>query len=140
MGETFTPGPWYLQSHGSDASPPPGFSLPGVAVFATALDGHDIKTRYSDDNFICGMWSVISDEDRANAALIAAAPDLYEALTKAAETFRVYERLHLAKDTPEGIEKAKANARHAEMCEAALASVSPQAVSENGNVQGGSAT
>lgn len=59
----------------------------------------------------------------ANQALIAAAPELYEALKKAAETFRVYERLHLAKDTPEGIEKARANAATAEMCEAALSRV-----------------
>lgn len=52
--------------------------------------------------------------------LQAAAPALYEALSKAAETFRVYERLHLAKGTPEGIEKARANGATAEMCEAAL--------------------
>lgn len=48
------------------------------------------------------------------------ASKLRGALRKAAETFREYERLHLAKPNGAGIEKAEANAQLAAMCEAAL--------------------
>lgn len=66
------------------------------------------------------------------ATLQREADALREALSKAAETFRVYARLHRAKETAEGEEKARANDRHAEMCDAAL-NGSPQATDSEDN-------
>lgn len=129
MSETkFTPGPWFLEQRGADssASPPPGFSLPGIAVFATALDGHDIRTRYSDDNFICGMWSVVSDEDRANARLIAAAPELYEALSELVtlKAMKARAMSRMRDDKTDADELAEYDRRKPLAWEAALAALS----------------
>lgn len=57
----------------------------------------------------------------ANARLIAAAPDLLEALEGAAQTFRRYEEMHAAKGSIEGDMKARANAEKAERYEALIA-------------------
>ena len=93
-------------------------------------DGDSLVIHSDDENRVCFMathggsrasWERI----QANAALIAAAPTLYEALTRLLPYF---EGEH-AHDHPDSV-----------FARAALASVSPQAVSENGNVQGGSAT
>lgn len=45
---------------------------------------------------------------------------LREALEKARDKFREYQKLHLAKNTPDGTRKAQANRAMAEMCDAAL--------------------
>lgn len=56
-----------------------------------------------------------------DARLIAAAPELYEALKAAAITFRTYESIHRDKGTPDRNAKADANRIMAEQCERALA-------------------
>jgi hypothetical protein len=111
MSKAFTPGPW---------------------KFFWRQPSNETACVFSADDAVDGKWICdlsplrMRDETEANAALIAAAPAMFEALTKAAETFRAYERLHRAKETPEGLAKAEANARTAEMCEAALSQAQPQ--------------
>jgi hypothetical protein len=58
---------------------------------------------------------------QANARLIAAAPELYAKVERAANIFRVYAELHRAKNTPEGDAKAASNEVIAEEMEAVLA-------------------
>lgn len=95
MSETgWTPGPWGIGD--------------GNEVFAVGA-GRSVA-------LVCAH-----SEGEANAHLIAAAPDLYEALDRAARTFRSYEAMHAEKSSLEGDVKARANAIEAEHCEAALA-------------------
>lgn len=58
---------------------------------------------------------------KANAKLIAAAPDLLEALEVAAETFRRYECWHRAKGTKDSLSKAISNQALAIRLESAIA-------------------
>lgn len=60
------------------------------------------------------------EKSKANAHLIAAAPELFEHLTEAAAQFRKYEDLHRAKGTPDSLAKAEVNAELAERFEATL--------------------
>jgi hypothetical protein len=60
-------------------------------------------------------------ENRANAVLIAAAPDLLADLVDAAATLRRYETLHRAKGTAESTAKAEVNAALASRFEATIA-------------------
>lgn len=79
MSETkFTPGPWYIGIDDDDGTPfieickgeCPSKEYKDIAKVNSTLDTNT-------DEF------VITDEDRANASLIAAAPELYEELTQA---------------------------------------------------------
>jgi hypothetical protein len=58
---------------------------------------------------------------KANAHLIAAAPDMFAVLSLAAAQFRKYADLHAAKGTLDGDEKMATNLRYASLCDAALA-------------------
>lgn len=55
------------------------------------------------------------------ARLIAAAPDLLDALTEASKMFRRYQGLHEAKGTVDGAQKAATNKNMADSCDAAIA-------------------
>jgi hypothetical protein len=62
-----------------------------------------------------------TEEIKANARLIAAAPDLLAALKEAAAQFRWYVELHNAKgDDPLARQKAERNEAMARKCEAAI--------------------
>lgn len=113
----WTPGPW---KHSAITAPP---IERDERVWVYAPDGNGNHPR------IAVVEAVMRDGDRiaintANARLIAAAPEMYEALKLAAEAFRGYERLHLEKGTVEGAQKAAANAHRAARCEAALSKAS----------------
>jgi len=97
MSETkFTPGPWHWVDHGSF-----------------------INIESKDCSSITSLFSYATPEiEEPNAHLIAAAPDLYEALKKAAEVFRAYQSHHEAN---RHTDKAERNKFYAEQIEAALA-------------------
>lgn len=59
-------------------------------------------------------------ENAANAALIAAAPEMLLALKLSAKQFRFYEQQHLEKNPPDDI-KAGTNRYAAEVCESVIA-------------------
>lgn len=76
-------------------------------------------------------WMEAYEYSASYATLAIAAKDIIPALSsrieslettlhKAAQTFREYEALHLAKGTEDGSAKAQANAAMAKMCEDAL--------------------
>ena len=90
-----TPGPWYVR----------GCDLIGESTILATLCWHSGREQ----------------ENAADYALIAAAPDLLRACHESAQTFRRYEDLHRAKHTPDGDEKAYANHVIAELVEAAIA-------------------
>jgi hypothetical protein len=102
-GRAWTPGPWHTSE--------------SLSVWKTG--GGAVAQCF----WVSGAISIETAE--ANAALIAAAPDLYEALAEAAAKFRAYEQLHAAKGTVDGAQKAAANAAIAKRCEAALAKATP---------------
>lgn len=109
----FTPGPWEFGSdHLSDA----------LIVFVRHTATNQLHLKL----VVATIWESAGPNEnefnaRDNAALIASAPDLYEACRQAAQKFRQYEALHEAKGTVEGAQKAGANAAMAKLCEAALA-------------------
>jgi hypothetical protein len=105
----FTPGPWKLTPH--------------VSFGATHM------------YWVNGVTSV-GTQVEADAHLIAAAPELYALCQRAANTFRAYEALHRAKQTPEGDEKAATNAGYAAEFEEVLAKATP-ATSDARPVSGG---
>ena len=70
----------------------------------------DIYVRSEGGLYIAEIINVDGEEDKANARLIAASPDLLDALKDAAATFRYYERIHRAKATDDGEAKAEINA------------------------------
>lgn len=100
MSETkFTPGPWHKDERS------------------------DIYVRDSEGDYIAETYAPMpkrkraKGENEANAHLIAAAPELYEALEKAAEVFRAYQSHHEAN---RHTDKAERNKFYAEQIEAAL--------------------
>lgn len=128
----FTPGPWHVDGHRVFGS--------GGAFLASAWYPRAANDARQDGESWLAMRErtqavrdAIERETVANARLIAAAPDLYEALETAAEVFNVYAQLHAEKGTTDGDRKAEANRAHAKRCEAALAkaqhaaSVAPEA-------------
>jgi hypothetical protein len=106
----FTPGPWIVTGDLQD-----GYlrirDAASEEVLATTDDGGHVDPQFAIDDDII----------EANARLIAAAPELYEALETAARRFRDYEQIHRLKGTEEGYLKADKNADLAIYCEAALA-------------------
>lgn len=73
-GAAFTPGPWSV--FGIDG-PKPGVEAPDIPFSIIVVGFPD------EDNDEAGVHGRTSDEVRANARLIAAAPKLYEALRAA---------------------------------------------------------
>lgn len=74
MNEKFTPGPWFVNAD----------------FYVYGADGRKIQGEYFDGVEIPLVCDVKSDsrdrtENKANAALIAAAPEMYEALKKLKE-------------------------------------------------------
>lgn len=92
----------------------------------------DFKTKWCDqvvstDGCICVLTDFNAGgahrtilERRKNALLIAAAPELLDAVRKAEHTFRHYASLHTAKG-PEGADKAARNTEMADRMAAAIA-------------------
>ena len=76
----FTPGPWEYHDHsfGEIVVYKPGDDEGAICVLDADVDGYAWKDYYSG-----------SEEQKCNAILIAAAPDLYEALVVAATSMAV---------------------------------------------------
>lgn len=93
---------------------------PGPWMVSDILDNgrNCVITNHPDAEVIVGTGSMLT---RADANLIAAAPDLAADLREAAATLRRYEALHRAKGTPESDAKADVNAALAARFEATLA-------------------
>ena len=68
-----------------------------------------------------GYFLPHTEEAKANARLIAAAPELLSDLREAAATLRRYEALHRAKGTEDSTAKAEVNAALASRFEATIA-------------------
>lgn len=108
----FTPGPWFVEQ--SEKTP----------IYVSPVGRHEnisicnVLTMDEDDSE-SGDW-INGDETKANAALIAVAPELFADLVIAATTLRRYEALHRAKGTSESTEKAEANAELASRFEATI--------------------
>ncbi len=81
----WTPGPWFSEV---EKGPRTSWELRanlGVwakAKYDTATEINDPDVEPANEAWVCGLWGQISDEDRANSRLIAAAPELYEALAE----------------------------------------------------------
>jgi hypothetical protein len=97
-----TPGPWWFH-HDHPTSQ--------TIAHVYAQGEHEITGE------ICTLYAC-ENVPSFNAALIAAAPELYEALEKAAEVFRSYQSHHEAN---RHTDKAERNKFYAEQMEAALA-------------------
>lgn len=114
-----TPGPWHYRPDEHDdwgivrASNEVGRFLGPIICQARDPDA-------SDEITLSRHCEAKTDPWEANARLIASAPDLLEALRKAAKWFRDYERQHRAKLTGEGNLKADTNAERAAFLEAAI--------------------
>lgn len=67
-----SPGPWVVDKHAAFAVP-----TAGHMVYAEGGEGYN-------GHLVCQLHNVYSDNQKANAHLIAAAPDLYEALLQVA--------------------------------------------------------
>lgn len=100
----YTPGPW------RNCQPSSNFEK-GFAVIKDS-EGRGIASVTKNFNI---------RQQIGNAALIAAAPDIAEALNKCASQFAIYAILHAAKKTPEGDQKAKVNNDFVRICQDALA-------------------
>jgi hypothetical protein len=99
MTNPWTPGPWLVNGKGS-------------------IRGPNLSGR------VLGWIAQVNWQNRqANARLIAAAPEMADELASAAAVFEHYAALHLAKGTPDGNEKAQANAKHAGRIRALLARI-----------------
>ena len=109
---SFTPGPWFHELH------PSSMGRPQVISIQTREKFDDLEE--DDDPTLAGIYSA-DPVDFANARLMAAAPELLEALELAAETLRRYEGYHRAKQTPESFDKAVANQKLAMQFEAVIA-------------------
>lgn len=97
----FTPGPWVSRGENLDRE------------LIIGWQGLDLCIVLPDDER--------PDRAYADAALIRAAPALYERLALAAKQFRLYEKLHREKDTDDGRKKANSNMIYAQLCERTLA-------------------
>lgn len=90
MAEAATPGPW---SAHDETGPRTKWGTKGnIGIWADARYQHalaaydeDEDGDPEDDAWVAGIWGEISQEDHANARLIAAAPDLALALADALE-------------------------------------------------------
>lgn len=74
-----TPGPWFVELF-SDSRTPTGSMLSIQTVEQLEEEEHD-------DPSIAGIWNS-TEEHKANAALIAAAPELLEALIRLSDSAR----------------------------------------------------
>lgn len=77
------------------------------------------------DAKVCELSDKLATAQAERDTLKLQVAGLREALTTAAERFRDYETLHLAKETDDGRKKAASNEAMAEICEQALASSTP---------------
>ena len=101
MSETkFTPGPWWIDGQGIGPKSFADDQSYGITTPVAYIEEYD--------------WP---ENHVANAHLIAAAPELYEALEKSAEVFRVYQAHHEYKGDEK---KAERNKVYAEQMEAVL--------------------
>jgi hypothetical protein len=96
-----TPGPWIVREVAHS-------NVPGQRAYA--IDFNEEQEQVVD-------WVY----EKADALLIAAAPDLLSDLREAASTLRHYEALHRAKGTSESAEKAEVNAALATRFESTIA-------------------
>lgn len=108
----FTPGPWAVETNTARIS-----VVNPRAVRKGPLGGGGRLIAYSPVR----LDSVQAPTALANARLIAAAPELYAKVERAAFIFRTYAEMHRAKKTDEGDAKAASNDVIAEEMEAALA-------------------
>lgn len=109
-GRYVTDNPWSVDhEEGNDNTIAPIGGPNGQVVAIVVMDDENRADRWDDT------------ELDANAALIAAAPDLLADLREAAATLRRYETLHRAKGTAESTAKAEVNAEIASRFEATIA-------------------
>lgn len=67
MGNKFTPGPWFIH---------PGSDKNAVQVRVQRTD----KPQFHRPVAVCGGWGTTPDENKVNAQLIAAAPEMFQSL------------------------------------------------------------
>lgn len=105
-GAGHTPGPWFPRFNGHfwEIGIGPVEHSPSVA--SVYLNPHA---------------NVTDAVRRANARLIAAAPELLASCREAAKTFRRYEAMHADRDSVAGAQNAAANASYAKSLESAIA-------------------
>lgn len=104
MTTAFTPGPWEAHEPTKKAYKP---------VVSTGKDKDGFRRVVA----MIETFGIHAEDANANARLIAAAPDLLEALITCAETFHKYAYHHRVKDPV----KADSNLQLARLCESAIA-------------------
>lgn len=114
-----TPGPWERTDEGLRGGLYWVVAPPGID---DTIDLHESDNGEANTAFIAESRTLLpvlaaEIERQAGAAAL-----LRDTLSAAGAKFREYERMHLDKGTEEGARKAQANARMAQMCEAALKS------------------
>lgn len=118
MSAEHTPGPWAIPHMATaDVSCNCAYILAGEYCGGIAEIYVDNGKSIKDGGNDCPPIS----EAKANARLIAAAPELLSDLRLAAKTLRRYEVLHRAKGTADSDEKANVNASLATQFEATIA-------------------
>lgn len=74
-----TEGPWeYVPEDGPESghSQRGNIGISAQSLYDAAVEANDEENEPDDAKWICGIWGAICDMDRANAALIARAPEL----------------------------------------------------------------
>lgn len=82
-----TQSPWdFMENVIQSSSSDPIFTIYSTKKFQDLLDEYDDSDKAFDESMIAGIWGIKTEEDLHNVRLMAAAPELFEALSDLMET------------------------------------------------------
>lgn len=118
--EKATPRPWRIEPETGPKTSDAGV-IASIGIWSEPKYGEEVAEGDPDDDpmdnaWVCGIWGKISDEDRANAALIVAAVNAYdehrallaELVTAASKLLRTAEQELVTADHALGVYETRA--------------------------------